>query len=92
MPDQDCVELTAYWGSDDAESTIKISAQMWEEIKTGARFQTNSKSYYEGEVYEVTWSFFDTRVSIDGDDGMQCVVQLPVEDLSVCSSKTWRSK
>jgi len=27
MPAQDFVELTAYWGTDDADSTIKVSAK-----------------------------------------------------------------
>lgn len=29
MPARDFIELTAYWGNDDADSTIKISAKKW---------------------------------------------------------------
>lgn len=81
MPAQDFVELTAYWGNDDADSTIKISTKKWEEIKAGAQFQKTAKSYYEGQKYDITWSFSNGVVSIDGEDGMQCVVDLPVGEL-----------
>lgn len=81
MPAQDFVELTAYWGNDDADSTIKISAKKWEQIKAGAQFQKTAKSYYEGQKYDVTWSFANGVVSIDGEDGMQCVVDLPFDEL-----------
>lgn len=81
MDDKGFVELTAYWGNDDAAGTIKISAKKWEKIKAGAQFQKTAKSYYEGQGYDVTWSFANGVVSIDGEDGMQCVVDLPVEEL-----------
>lgn len=38
MNNQDFVELTAYWGNDDADSTIKVSIKKWEQIKSGAQF------------------------------------------------------
>lgn len=82
MPAQDFVELTAFWGNDDADSTIKISAKKWEQIKAGAQFQKTVKSYYEGQKYDVTWSFLNRAVSIDGEDGRQCVVNLPIEELT----------
>lgn len=81
MSVQDFVELTAYWGNDDAESTINISVKKWKQIKAGAQFQKSAKSYYEGQGYDVTWSFANGVVSIDSEDGMQCVVDLPVEEL-----------
>lgn len=81
MPAQDFIELTACWGNDDADSTIKISATKWEQIKAGAQFLKTAKSYYEGQNYDVTWSFADGVVSIDGEDGRQCVADLPVEEL-----------
>jgi hypothetical protein len=81
MPARDFIELTAYWGNDDADSTIKISAKKWLQINAGAHFQKTAKSYYEGQSYDVTWSFFEGTVSIDGEDGRQCVVGLPVEEL-----------
>lgn len=81
MAAQDFVHLTAYWGNDDADSTIKISAKKWEQIKARAQFQITAKSYYEGQGYDVTWSFTNGFVSIDGEDSMQCVVDLPVDEL-----------
>ena len=81
MTAQDFVALTAYWGNGDADSTINISATKWEQIKAGAQFKKTAKSYYEGQGYDVTWSFANGVVSIDGEDGMQCVVDLPVEEL-----------
>ncbi|MFN9603712.1 MAG: hypothetical protein ACK6A7_09750 [Planctomycetota bacterium] len=34
----------------------------------------------------VTWSFEGGRVSIDGEDGMQCVVDKPASELIACIS------
>lgn len=39
MPAWDFVELTAYWGNEDVDSTIKVSAKKWEQIKAGVQFQ-----------------------------------------------------
>lgn len=55
MPVKVFVEITAYWGHDDAESTIKLSLRKWEEIKAGAQFQKSAWSYYEGQRYRVVW-------------------------------------
>ena len=81
MSTQDGVQLTAYWGKGDADSTINVSVEAWEKIKAGARVLVTSKSYYDGEASDVIWSFLDGTVSIDGEDGMQCVAGLPVENL-----------
>ncbi len=78
------VEVTAYWGADDADSTIKLRLEKWKEIKGGAKFAKKGLSYYEGQSYEVLWSFGAGKVTIDGEDGMQCVADLPVEELIVC--------
>ena len=80
MSVMDLVVLKAYWGNDDAESSIKISAKKWEQIKAGAQFQKTAKSYYEGQKYNVTWSFANRVVSIDGEDGGQYIVELPVQE------------
>ena len=92
MPTRDVIELTAYWGSGDAESTVNVSVDAWEKIKAGARFEVTSKSYYEGEPSDVIWSFLDGTVSIDGDDGMQCVAGLTVENLIRRTLKPSRTK
>ena len=50
MVAKNSIELTACWGNDDAESTIKLSKSKWKSIQTGAQFQKNAWSYYEGQV------------------------------------------
>jgi hypothetical protein len=75
------IEITAYWGNDDAESTIKVSRRRWKEIQEGAEYATTAWGWYEGSRFSVAWSFAGGEVSIDGDDGMQCVVDLPICEL-----------
>lgn len=75
------VEVTAYWGNDDAESTIKISRRRWQAILDGADYTTTAWSWYEGKRHSVAWSFANGGVSIDGKDGGQCVVDQPVSTL-----------
>lgn len=77
------VELTAYWGDDDAESTIRVSLRRWREIQEGAEYGTRAWGWYEGGRLSVAWYFDGGRVSIDGEGGMQCVVDLPVSELVV---------
>ena len=50
-------------------------------LKLELSFQKAAKSYYKGQKYDVTWSFANGFVSIDGGGGMQRVVYLPVEEL-----------
>jgi len=75
------VEVTAYWGNDDAESTIKVSRRRWKAILNGADYTTTAWSWYEGKRYSVTWRFANGNVSIDGEDGMQCVLDQPASSL-----------
>jgi len=77
------IELTAYWGNGDAESSIKISRRRWAAIQSGAKYITSGSSYYEGEREKVVWSFDEGDVSIDGQDGRQCIVEKPVNSLYV---------
>ena len=58
------VYLTAFWGNDDVESTIKMSRRQWRKIVNGDSYQTTSCSYYEGEKFYVEWSFCDNEISI----------------------------
>ena len=81
MSEEDLVKLTAYWGNGDAGSTIQITPQQWNVIKSRGGFQKSASSFYEREIDEVTWLFSNSRVSIDGNDGMQCIVDLPVDEL-----------
>lgn len=75
------VALTAYWGNDDAESTIKISRRRWKTILDGAEYKATAWSWYEGRRYPVAWHFANGTVSIDGEDGMQCVGNEPASSL-----------
>lgn len=77
------VRLTAFWGNDDEESTIKVSRRRWKEIQEGANYSTSAWSWFEGVRSTVFWDFADGNVSIDGFDGMQCIAELPVSELIV---------
>lgn len=77
------VEIKAYWGNDDAESTIKVSRRQWRAIEAGGSYQKNAWSYYEGRRHAVRWSFSRGQVNIDGEDAMQCIVDRPLDDLIV---------
>ena len=75
------MELTAYWGNDDVDSTIKLSKSDWEKIQCGIKFEVNSKTYYEGEEIEVHWIFNKKRFSIFGEDGAEYVSDESIENL-----------
>ena len=47
----------------------------------GAEYVKSTWSWYEGERYPVTWSFANGMVSIDGEDGSQCLLDVPVDEL-----------
>jgi hypothetical protein len=84
------VQLTALWGNDDAESSIRISHRRWSAIQKGEAYEVSASSTYEGKRYQVVWRFVLGRVSIEGDDGMECVVDLPVTDLTTTIVETGR--
>lgn len=75
------VELTAVWGNDDAGSTIKVSRRRWEQIQDGAEYCTSAWSWYEGRRSSVVWHFSEGLVSVRGEDGLECVIRLPVAEL-----------
>ena len=79
----DTVSITAAWGNDDAESTIVIARKTWEAIKAGCDHAQSGESWYEGSSEQVTWWFEGCQVSIDGEDGRQCVVDMPLNNLFV---------
>lgn len=76
------VVLRATWGNDDAESTIRISRRQWKNIQLGARFVRATWAYYEGRRFRATWTFENETFTIDCDDGMQCVVDRDVSELT----------
>lgn len=75
------VELTAVWGNDDADSTIKVSRRRWKEIQGGAEYDASAWSWYEGRRHSVGWHFSEGEVSVYAEDGMELVVGLPVTEL-----------
>ena len=75
------IELTAYWGDGCAISTIKVSPKLLEQIKQGGEYSNSTWGYYEGKRFSVFWTFENGLFSIDGDDGMQCVVEESIEEL-----------
>ncbi len=77
------VQVTATWGNDDVESSIKLSQKQWAAIEAGAEHEARAWAWYEGTRFSVRWSFRDGLVSIDGPDGMECMTELPVDELSV---------
>ena len=82
------IELLALWGNDDAESRIRISRRRWSAIQSGEAYEVRATSTYEGKRYPVVWRFTQGQVSIDRDDGMECVVDLPVTDLIAATVET----
>ncbi len=77
------IQITARWGNGDAESTISITAEQWQVIQDGGNHVAYSESWYEGESEEVVWSFADGLVTIDGEDGRQCLIDVPLAELYV---------
>ena len=75
------IQLTAVWGNDDAQSSVLVSRRRWIAIQRGAEFTVDASSSYEGKRYKVVWRFANGQVSIDGVDGMECVVGLPLSEL-----------
>jgi hypothetical protein len=75
------VGLSAVWGNDDADSTIKVSRRWWKQIQEGAEYDSSAWSWYEGRRYSVGWHFSDGTVSVNGEDGRQCIVDFPVTEL-----------
>ena len=75
------VELTAIWGNDDVDSTIKVSRRRWKQIQEGAEYAASAWSWYEGRRYSAEWHFTDGRVTINGEGGRQCIVDLSVTEL-----------
>ena len=77
------ISITASWGNDDAESTISLTPEQWQSIQDGGEYFEYAESWYEGKREEVTWSFKNGLVTIDGEDGLQCLVDSPINELYV---------
>ncbi len=77
------IQVTAVWGNDDADSTIKVSRRCWKQIQEGAEYDTVAPFHYEGQSGSVAWHFSGGLLSILGDDDRECLIGHPVEDLIV---------
>ena len=77
------IQLTAVWGNDDVDSTIRISRRRWKNIQEGAEYATSATYYYEGGRGSVFWRFSGGLLSIYGDEGRECLLDPPVNDLIV---------
>ena len=75
------VELTAVWGDDDAESTIKISCRRWKQIQEGVEYSASAWAWYEGRRFSVDWHFSGGNVSVHDKEGDEHVIDLPVGEL-----------
>jgi hypothetical protein len=77
------IQLTAVWGNNDAESSILVGRPRWTAIQSRAEQIVDASSSYEGKRHKVVWRFANRQVSVEGEDGMECVVGLPVGELIV---------
>ena len=77
------VSVTAYWSEYDAESTLVLPDADWAAVRGGANKVFQSKGFYEGEEFNVEWSFDNSCFSIDSFDGRQCVVDGAIQDLVI---------
>lgn len=91
-PQRVSVVLNATWGNDDAESMIRLSRRQWKNIESGARFVRTAWAYYEGTRFRVVWTFENGTFAIDGDDGLQCIVNRDVSELTPELSPPQESK
>jgi len=80
------VSLTAVWGNDDAESTVRISLSHWKRLVSGSAFTKNAWAWYEGRRYQAQWVFKNGCVTIHGPDAAVHVVDLPLDELFVQES------
>jgi hypothetical protein len=76
------VHITALWGNDDAESTIKISQRHWKAIQAGAEYETSAWGWYEGRRFSTSWHFYDASLSVYAEDH-ECIIDCGMEDLIV---------
>lgn len=77
------IKLTAFWGNDDAESTIKVSPARWKAITEGGSYETSAWAWYEGKRFSACWTFQDGNFSVGAEDGLECIVDYPLEELIV---------
>lgn len=80
------VAIFVCWGNDDAESTLEVDEPIWNEICSGGTYEKRAWSYYEGARYRVVWRFENGMLNVVGlgkIDYMQCILDMPVDQLDV---------
>ena len=75
------LDVTAFWGNDDASSTIRIAKCTWDEIKENKEYTCDAVAYYEGTTFNTTWYFKDAIFSISGEDGSDYIIDDPISEL-----------
>jgi hypothetical protein len=78
------IEITAWWGNDDVDASLQVTQTEWEDIKNGGEFEDVSSYFYEGQEYLANWRFTDGLVSITGEEGRECILEMPVDGLATC--------
>lgn len=85
------VSLTAWWGNNDASSSVIIPLSKWKKILDGMEFIKGGYSWYEGRRFHVIWKFNKEYnqlgkglFTIYGDeDGRDCVRDEPLSSIRV---------
>lgn len=85
-PDR-AITLIAVWGNDDAESELQLTTQEWIDICRGGELERTETGFYEGTNFDVMWRIRDRNVSVQNDDGGDCVLGV-LEDLLVRDERT----
>lgn len=85
------VSLTAWWGNNDASSSVIIPLSKWKKILDGMEFIKGGYAWYEGKRYHVTWVFNKQYSQLgeglftinDDKDGGECVRDEPLSSIDV---------
>ena len=77
------VTITAFWGNDDASSTIRISKSKWTKILAGEALHKPAWSWYEGKRYRVNWVIEDNKCSIIGAEHVLWVENITLDELII---------
>ena len=77
------VTVTAFWGNDDASSTIRISKAKWTKILAGEGLHKPAWSWYEGKRSRVSWVIEDKKCSIIGSEYVIWVENISLDELTI---------
>jgi hypothetical protein len=77
------IELSIWTTDGCALLRIRIGVRAWQSIQSGGEFFKSSYMYGELGRQFVSWSFKGGLFSIDGDDGWEHIIDLPISELDV---------